>query len=147
MITFDKSFYTIWLLISRGWGWGKKCLLLSRRQTCRVTQLLEWSWFIQGRATAFTLMDTYNNAMEYVRYLPFLSLDPSLKDLLAICSLLWQWVLWLLVGFNQWRPPSEAWWSEESEVIYWFLISWFLPSQLPWLGNAPFYNFGLLCGS
>ena len=87
MITFDKSFYTIWLLISRGWGWGKKRLLLSRRQTRRVTQLLGWSCFIQGRAAAFTLVDTYNNAMEYVRYLPFLSLDPSLHTWpSALCS-------------------------------------------------------------
>lgn len=41
MITFGKSFYTIQLLISRGWAWGKKCLLLSRKQTLRVTQLVE----------------------------------------------------------------------------------------------------------
>lgn len=136
---FDKSFYTIWLLISRGMGgWGKKCLLLSRRQTRRVTQL-EWSWFIQAEQQLLLwwtpIIMLWNT-----------QISPFLSDLLSILGHL-LFALTMSPLTSGWiqsvETPSEAWWSEEWGHI---LIFWFLGFFL-WVAliSAPFYNFGLLC--
>lgn len=53
-------------------------------------------------------MDIYNNILEYVRYLPFPSLDPSLHSLPSALYTE-RLVFWLLVAFSPQGSPLEAW--------------------------------------
>ena len=62
-------------------------------------------------------MDAYDNAMEYVRYLPFLSLDPSLHTWpSALCSDNESFDFWL--DSIRGDPLQKLGGSEESEVMY-----------------------------
>lgn len=109
MITFDKSFYTIWLLISRDGGGGRSVCCLAGGKHVEWQQLLNDPDSFRGRAAAFYsdghLIMLWNTLRYFVSF--FRSFSPYLGSS-ALCSDNESFDFWLdsISG-----DPSEA--SEE----------------------------------